>query len=144
MEGWVDIDYPAMHRPGFELAIFRSLVRLPTTTLPSQPQMILCGTRLLVGWFVRSLMCSLVCSLIPTTGCNGRCTAGGSVTGGQRCARLTEMAPYERLFSCNCNSDERDLVSCDLCLSSSSFITPEATDNTQEHIKSYTISKMIH
>ena len=26
-----------MHRPGVELAIFRSLVRRPTTTLPSQP-----------------------------------------------------------------------------------------------------------
>ena len=37
MEGWIDLGYPAMHRPGFELAIFRSRVRRPTTTLPSQP-----------------------------------------------------------------------------------------------------------
>jgi len=37
MEGWVDLGYPAMHRPVFELAIFRSRVRRPTTTLPSQP-----------------------------------------------------------------------------------------------------------
>jgi len=29
--------YPAMHRPGVEPAIFRSLVRRPTATLPSQP-----------------------------------------------------------------------------------------------------------
>ena len=27
MEGWVDLGYPAMHRPGVELAIFRSQVR---------------------------------------------------------------------------------------------------------------------
>jgi len=27
MEGWDDIGYPAMHRPGVELAIFRSRVR---------------------------------------------------------------------------------------------------------------------
>ena len=37
MEGWVDLGYPAMHRPGVELAIFRSPVRRPTTTLPRQP-----------------------------------------------------------------------------------------------------------
>jgi len=37
MEGWVDLGYPAMHRPGFELAIFWSRVRGPTITLPSQP-----------------------------------------------------------------------------------------------------------
>jgi len=37
MEGWVDLGYPAMHRPGVELAIFRSLVQRPTTTPPSQP-----------------------------------------------------------------------------------------------------------
>ena len=37
MEGWVDLGYPAMHRPGIELAISRSLVRRPTTTLPSNP-----------------------------------------------------------------------------------------------------------
>ena len=29
MEGWVDIGYPAMHRPGVEPAIFPSLVRRP-------------------------------------------------------------------------------------------------------------------
>jgi len=38
MEGSVDLAYPAMHRPGVKLAIFRSLVRRRTTTLPSQPQ----------------------------------------------------------------------------------------------------------
>ena len=40
-EGWkaeLTYSYPAMHRPGFELAIFRSLVRRATTTLPSQPR----------------------------------------------------------------------------------------------------------
>jgi len=37
MEGWVDLGYPAMHRPGFELAIFRSRVRRPTTTIPIEP-----------------------------------------------------------------------------------------------------------
>jgi len=35
MEGWVDLGYPAMHRPGVELAIFRSQVR--RTALPRQP-----------------------------------------------------------------------------------------------------------
>ena len=37
MEGWVDLGYPAVHRPGTELAISRSLVRRPTTTLTEQP-----------------------------------------------------------------------------------------------------------
>ena len=36
MEGWVDLGYPAMHRPGTELGISRSLVRRPTTTLTEQ------------------------------------------------------------------------------------------------------------
>jgi len=36
MEGWVDLGYPAMHRPGVELAISRSQVRRPNhyTTEP--------------------------------------------------------------------------------------------------------------
>ena len=36
MEGWVDLGYPAMHQPGVELAIFRSVVRRPNhyTTEP--------------------------------------------------------------------------------------------------------------
>jgi len=40
MEGWVDLGYPAMHRPGVELAIFRSLVRRPNhyTTEPPRLQ----------------------------------------------------------------------------------------------------------
>ena len=33
MEGWVDLGYPAMHRPGTELATSRSRVRRPTTTV---------------------------------------------------------------------------------------------------------------
>jgi len=37
MEGWVDLGYPAMHRPGTELAISRSRLRRPTTTLTEQP-----------------------------------------------------------------------------------------------------------
>jgi len=37
MEGCVDLGYPAMHRPGVELATSRSQVRRPTTTLPSHP-----------------------------------------------------------------------------------------------------------
>jgi len=37
MEGWVDLGYPAMHRPGTELATSRSRVRRPTTTLTEQP-----------------------------------------------------------------------------------------------------------
>jgi len=40
---------------------------------------------LLVGWFVRLLMCSLVYSFVrlhPATGCDGRCAAGGSAAGG--------------------------------------------------------------
>jgi len=43
MEGWVDLGYPAMHRPGLgvELAISRSLVRRPTTTLTEQPESVL-------------------------------------------------------------------------------------------------------
>ena len=38
MEGWVYLGYPAMHRPGTELAISRSLVRRPTTTPTEQPK----------------------------------------------------------------------------------------------------------
>jgi len=38
MEGWVDLGYPEMHKPGIELAIFQSLVWRPTTTLLSQPK----------------------------------------------------------------------------------------------------------
>jgi len=36
MEGWVDLGYPAMHRLGVKLAIFRSQVRRPNhyTTEP--------------------------------------------------------------------------------------------------------------
>jgi len=42
MEGWVDLGYPVMHRPGVELAISRSQVRdrksdALTTTPPSRP-----------------------------------------------------------------------------------------------------------
>ena len=40
MEGWVDLGYPAMHRPGTELAISRSPVRRPTTTVTEQPVVI--------------------------------------------------------------------------------------------------------
>ena len=36
MEGWVDLGYPAMHRPGTELAISWSLVRRPTTNRATQ------------------------------------------------------------------------------------------------------------
>jgi len=37
MEGWVDLGYPAMERPGVELATSRSLVRRPNhyTTEPT-------------------------------------------------------------------------------------------------------------
>ena len=34
MEGWVDLGYPAMYRPGVELAIFRPIVPR-RVTLPS-------------------------------------------------------------------------------------------------------------
>jgi len=40
MEGCIDLAYPAMHRPGIELAISRSRVQRPnvlTITLPRQP-----------------------------------------------------------------------------------------------------------
>jgi len=39
MEGWVDLSYPAMHRPGTELAISRWSITSDglTTTLPSHP-----------------------------------------------------------------------------------------------------------
>ena len=36
-KAWVDLGYPAMHWPGVKLSIFQSLVRRPTTTVPSQP-----------------------------------------------------------------------------------------------------------
>jgi len=36
MEGWVDLSYPAMHRPGVELAISRSQVRRPNHN-PTEP-----------------------------------------------------------------------------------------------------------
>ena len=40
MDGWVDLGYPAMHRPGVELAISRSHVRRPNhyTTEPNAQQ----------------------------------------------------------------------------------------------------------
>ena len=37
MEGWVDLGYSAMHRPGTKLATSRSRVRRLTTTLTEQP-----------------------------------------------------------------------------------------------------------
>jgi len=37
MEGWVDLGYPAMHRQGVKLAIFRSQVRRPNHYTPSHP-----------------------------------------------------------------------------------------------------------
>ena len=37
MEGWVDLGYPAMHRPGVELAIFRSRVRRPNDYTAEPP-----------------------------------------------------------------------------------------------------------
>jgi len=38
MEGWVDLGYSAMHRPGAELAISWSQVRRRNATLPSHPK----------------------------------------------------------------------------------------------------------
>jgi len=68
MEGWVDLRYPAMHRPGVELAIFRSLVRRPTTTLPSQP----CIVRVcFVFWRVYYLLFYLNLRFINCTRCFG-------------------------------------------------------------------------
>ena len=42
MEGWVDLGYPAMHRPGVELAIFSitSLTPYHYTTEPLQSQLV--------------------------------------------------------------------------------------------------------
>ena len=37
MEGWVGLGYPAMHRPGVELAISRSQVRRPNHYTTEQP-----------------------------------------------------------------------------------------------------------
>ena len=37
MEGWVDLGYSAIHRPGVKHATSRSQVRSPTTTPPSHP-----------------------------------------------------------------------------------------------------------
>jgi len=45
MEGWVDLGYPAMHRPGVELAISRSQVRHAnhyTTEPPNTGRVVLC------------------------------------------------------------------------------------------------------
>ena len=46
MEGWVDLGYPALQRPGVELAIFRSPVRHPShyTTEPNTT------IKLMYGW----------------------------------------------------------------------------------------------
>jgi len=50
MEGWVDIGYPTMHRPGTEFAISRSRVRRPNhyTTEPSCHQLVMDNW---VKWF---------------------------------------------------------------------------------------------
>ena len=61
LEGWVDLGYPAMHRPGVELAVFRSRVRRPTTTLPSQPSLGYAEIRRVLGdngsWVSNVLYC---------------------------------------------------------------------------------------
>jgi len=51
MESWVDLGYPAVHRPGSELAIFRSRIRRPATTLPKQP--IVCCFMGLAAWIIK-------------------------------------------------------------------------------------------
>jgi len=53
MEGWVDLGYPAEHRPGVEPAISRSQVRRPTTTLTSHPtRSVKLWCRLIAIWMV--------------------------------------------------------------------------------------------
>jgi len=37
MKGWVDLGYPAMHRPGVELAIFRSRDQRPNHYTTERP-----------------------------------------------------------------------------------------------------------
>jgi len=43
MEGWVDLGYPAMHRPGVKLTISRSQVQRPNHYTTEPPSMNLCG-----------------------------------------------------------------------------------------------------
>jgi len=67
MEGLVDLGYPAMHQPGVELAIFRSLVRRPnhyttkaTVILPLSP---VHQSSLHACWLLQWMFCylQLVC-----------------------------------------------------------------------------------
>jgi len=61
MEGWVDLGYPVVHRPGVELATFRSRVERPTTTPPSHPYI-----------HVYNILCKLVkqlCMLVRVVQC---------------------------------------------------------------------------
>jgi len=57
MEGWVDLGYPAMHRPGVELAIFRSRVRRPNhyTTEPPNNTLSCCVSLTSIGLLPTSL-----------------------------------------------------------------------------------------
>ena len=79
MEGWVDLGYPEMHRPGVELAIFRSLVRRPTTTPPSQPQPSLHATCVYrmqgVVWSLMSTLLQIYCGVCRWKTCKHRSTS---------------------------------------------------------------------
>ena len=55
-------------------------------------------TCLLVGWFVRLLVCLFVSSRPATCSCNGRWAVSGSAVGLRGCSRLAEVAPYERFY----------------------------------------------
>jgi len=79
MEGWVGLGYPAMHRPGSELATSRSRVRRPTTTLTEQPKIV--NTRYLEKYF---------------TDIHQTYT---TVHHGTRVARLGDMAPIGLLLT---------------------------------------------
>jgi len=67
MEGWVDLGYPAMHRPGVELATSRSQVRRPNhyTTEPEK-----------VTRQLKAVNADCLRILRPSRFCHVKCTNG--------------------------------------------------------------------
>ena len=60
MEGWVDLGYPSMHRPGVELAIFRSRVRRPNQYTTEAPEAQTSNAKTRYGRCVIWVSCSIL------------------------------------------------------------------------------------
>ena len=77
MEGWVDLGYPAMHRPGTELAISRSPVRRPNHYTTEQPIYVSCVIYVLNVDYSDSRAVECINNDLVNTLCNlvSRCSA---------------------------------------------------------------------